>query len=202
MFPIFNLPTNNDQEVFPTGLPGLDNLLKGGLRIGHLYVVVGEFCAGKTAFCRRILAANGDAYFTLATSRKFAPIYDRPGFSVEGSNDLVELGENGVNIFIPNHTTKLNEIREKPHWETMCDIVCDLKNHAVENNLAIIWTVPTQRISTRHADSFYWVRSVDCLLMIDRDNKKLCVRKNRYGPEGIIDIKFGRYKNAAVMYEA
>jgi circadian clock protein KaiC len=47
---------NNDQKFLTTGIPGLDNTLRGGLRAGKMYLLSGAPGTGKTTFSLQFIA--------------------------------------------------------------------------------------------------------------------------------------------------
>jgi circadian clock protein KaiC len=69
------LPNTREPELrLQTGIPGLDDVLHGGMPAGHLYLIEGNPGSGKTTFGMQFLLAGVAAgehtlYVTLAESR-------------------------------------------------------------------------------------------------------------------------------------
>lgn len=178
-----------EKEVFSTGMPKIDELLGGGLSPEVVYVVIGKFGSGKTAFCQKVFVSNGN---------KSVSRYNK------GENDLLKISHYGTNSFLPNY--KENTYKEKEeHWKTIKDIIRNLKDQAVYENSAIIWTLPCSRsgnnpIETKEKGQ--WLNYADCLIIIE--NNRLKVKFNRYrniNPEKSVKIKFQKHEKTVVMCE-
>src|SRR5215813_1841317 len=74
----------------PTGVPGLDHVLSGGLPVGGLYLVEGEPGAGKTTLALQFLlegAQRGEKglYITLSETREeLQQVAQSHGWSLDG----------------------------------------------------------------------------------------------------------------------
>ncbi|XP_049540819.1 DNA repair protein RAD51 homolog 4-like [Anopheles darlingi] len=74
------------RPAIATGITALDELLRGGLRLGHIYELCGESCAGKTQLCLT-LAAN------VAFAHSNRPVYffdTRSAFSAIRIQQILE----------------------------------------------------------------------------------------------------------------
>lgn len=77
------------QELIPTGVPGLDDILHGGLAPGNLYVLSGSPGTGKTTLCMQFIGAgirNRERclYVTIATVRDDLPAFaEAMGFALD-----------------------------------------------------------------------------------------------------------------------
>lgn len=84
------------QAKDPTGIPGLDNILQGGLPHGHLYLVEGEPGTGKTTLAldfvlAGIAAGETTLYVSLSeTADEMKIVADSHGWSLDGL-EIVEL---------------------------------------------------------------------------------------------------------------
>ena len=83
--------TRHDEDVtISTGIPGLDNVLNGGLPRGHFFLVEGEPGAGKTTLGLQFLMAGRDSgesvlYVTLSESeREIQKVARSHGWSLDG----------------------------------------------------------------------------------------------------------------------
>lgn len=89
--------TTAKQPKAPTGVPGLDNILGGGLSAGHVFLLEGDPGTGKTTLALQFLrdgAANGETglYFTLSeTERELRQGAASHGWEVEPSIVVHEL---------------------------------------------------------------------------------------------------------------
>ena len=98
-----------DDVRISTGIPGLDNILKGGLPLNHLYLVQGTPGTGKTTLAMQFLragAASGDRslYVTLAeTKRELRSIARSHGWSLKGIEIYQALAAD------PSHTSEERE---------------------------------------------------------------------------------------------
>ena len=94
----------------PTGIPGVDDVLKGGLISHRLYLVEGDPGSGKTTFGTQFLlagAAKGEVclYLTLSETREeLAAGAASHGWSLDGI-DVIELGTEEQDLSPDAHLT-------------------------------------------------------------------------------------------------
>src|ERR1700710_10160 len=95
-------PRIPEQERASTGIPGLDNILGGGLPANHLYLIEGTPGAGKTTLGLQFLrrgAERGEAglYITLSeTAAELKTVAASHGWSLEGVEIFELVTEEGL----------------------------------------------------------------------------------------------------------
>lgn len=88
----------------PTGVPGLDTILEGGIQSGRVYLVEGTPGTGKTTLALQFLLAGrerGEAglYMTLSeSSAELIAVADSHGWSLDGINLFELVSEEGLDL--------------------------------------------------------------------------------------------------------
>jgi len=84
--------TNGDERPVPTGVAGLDDILRGGLTPGRLYLIEGDPGSGKTTLALQFLLAGArrgepTLYVTLSeTKQEILAVAASHGWSLDGIN--------------------------------------------------------------------------------------------------------------------
>ncbi|MGV3486667.1 MAG: ATPase domain-containing protein [Planctomycetaceae bacterium] len=96
---MIDMPAAKNQDVVPTGIAGLDNVIRGGLPRGHLYLVEGDAGAGKTTLGLQFLLHGksvGENTLWISLSETEAQLRST---AISHGWDL-----NGIEIFNPTRT--------------------------------------------------------------------------------------------------
>jgi circadian clock protein KaiC len=91
------MPAQHQQEKAKTGVPGLDDVLAGGLAVGHVFLLEGNPGTGKTTVALRFLlegASQGEPclYITLSeTERELRAGAKSHGWEIDGNVTIFEM---------------------------------------------------------------------------------------------------------------
>jgi circadian clock protein KaiC len=138
--------------LIPSGVPGLDDVLQGGLRQGHLYFIEGHPGTGKTTFCLQFLLegvrrAERCLLISLAESpEEVAVIAASHGWSIDGLEirDLVSADE--------VHSTALFDLTEIALDERVQAMLAEMD--ALKPHRLVLDTLAALRVYSDQSSSF------------------------------------------------
>ena len=121
----------------PTGIAGLDNILRGGLPQRHLYLVEGNPGTGKTTLALQFLLAGRDQgerglYVTLSeTSEELAQVAQSHGFTLDGIEVYDLVSDEGLSEDAEQTILHPSEFELGETTRDVMRLVGDLKPHRV-----------------------------------------------------------------------
>jgi hypothetical protein len=170
--------------IIKTGLERLDELT-GGFLPGELVILLAQTGHGKTAFCRTILNNNPQIKAEICTPK-------------EGEYDLLFMQADNA-YFQPECQIDAYWQDCKEPWQKLIAASRYLKNHAIDTNEVVVWTVPVKYLKEAVVvvppkGSFSALMPADFAITINRaecnDFKSLNLLKSRRGNHGKVDIYF------------
>lgn len=173
-----------NSEVTPTGIPGLDELLDGGLHKKMIYLILGQSGSGKSRFISQV-------YRHCKWNTMSGPNNDKESQSFEGLVNFWEVAKK--NCSGPIGLWTIDGLYYGPpslHQSLVSQ--WKVKEIALENNLAFLATVPVNRAAVSPSQllevlPFTLSPTADVILTLrqDQGKREIYVLKNRHGKSDV-----------------